>query len=106
MNSPLATLASDLGDALQPIADAVGEMMVDVSEAFREAFAPLLARKRPYETGKELAEVAVENRLTNAERHPVRAVTVYGDDFVDVEYNDGSGWEQFVSYDKEAVRDE
>ncbi len=94
---------NDLTDAMRPLARSAAKAMAEVGEALSDAFAPLLARKRPYETGKELAELAAENNLTTAERDPVRAKTAYGVDQIQVEYDDGTGFEVFTTYSKDAL---
>lgn len=99
----IGNLANGIASAFQPIAEAYQEFANGVLESFREAFAPMLARKRPYETGKELAEVVVDHRLTAAERYPVRATTTYHDDSIVVEYDDGTGFEAFQTYSKDAI---
>lgn len=101
--STVENLVSNLADAVSPVAEAYVDMVSSVSEALNEAFAPIFARKKPRETGRELAKIAAENRLTVAERHPVRATTShYGDDIV-VEYDAGDGFEAFKTYSKDAL---
>lgn len=99
----IGNLANGIASAFQPIAEAYQEFATNVLESFRDAFAPMMARKRPYETGRELAEVVAENRLTAAERYPVRATTAYHDDSIVVEYDGGSGFEAFTTYSKDAL---
>lgn len=96
-------LVSNLSDVVSPIADAYTDMVSSVAEALNEAFAPIVARKKPRETGRELAKIAVENQLTVAERHPVRATTSHYVDDIVVEYDAGDGFEAFKTYSKDAL---
>jgi len=99
-------LANDLTSAFEPLARSLGNVVDGISTAISETFAPIFARKKPRETGRELAEIVAENQLTAAERHPVEATREhYGDD-IDVAYDDGSGFETFRTYSKEAIVDD
>lgn len=102
----LDSLASSLQDAVEPVFESVMEMANEIGAAFEEAFTPLLARKNYRATGAELADLVAEERLTRAERYPVRASSAYTDDTVRVEYDGEQGWEEFATYSKEAIRDE
>ena len=102
----ISKLASDLTSAFEPLARSVSTVIENVSTAISEAFAPLLARKKPRETGRELAEIAAENQLTVAERHPVRASREHYEDDIDVAYDDGDGFETFVTYSKAKLDDD
>lgn len=103
MTSQLSHLANDLADAMRPVVESVGDAMSQMANSLSTAFAPLLARKKPYETGKELAEITVQEDLTCAERYPVRASTDYESESVAVAYDDGTGFEEFTTYSKGAL---
>jgi phosphopantothenate synthetase len=103
MTSAIGDLAQNLSEAFTPVIGETAKAISEAANAISDAFAPLLARKKPYETGRELAEIAAKENLTCAARHPVRASTEYDADTIWVSYDDGTGFERFTTYSKESL---
>lgn len=100
-----ADAANSLAEAVGAMANPIMDAMAELVEGINRAMLPIRARHRPYETGRELAEIVVDQDLTGAERYPVIAETDWDSDTITVAYDDGSGYEPFLKYDKEALND-